>query len=234
VNKRDSFITVPSWAVPVKGEKRPEWWDDAALLVSLGLLAFRQAYTSAKGLRGPAARQSKARQTFHVSYPRLAKAVRVSASTAERRVKLFIRLGVLDLVKRGGPGRENEYRLHENKLYELLVSDGVSETAHGVTETPPSLPADGIWRQADDPVRSEVRGEKRERNGEQSVAIFNNSNDKDKQPTEEQVLKEHRAYVGLVSGDCRAPAGVRRSLAAKLRVSEEEAGALLNGASHGK
>lgn len=232
MTKKDSFIALPTWAVD-EHLHPPDWFDGKALCVFVALLAFRERYTSAKGLRGREARLSKARQPFHASYPRIAKVARVSRSTAARRCDLFKRYGILELLDRGGPGQENVYRLHEEKLYPLCASDSVTETPSSVMETLPTCPTDTISCQADTLVRSEVRSERQEENGDErrSVSpIFNQSEDKRQEPDRMAVVEEYRDFLHTTPA---AQLQVRQALARRLRVSEQEAGALLNGAPHG-
>jgi hypothetical protein len=209
------FIPLPSWAVDER-DGIGQSLKCHVLATYVALLGFRQRYTSAKGLRGPEARESKAAQTFHVSLPRIAKAAGVSRSTAHRALIRLELAGLVTLVERGGPGRESVYQVHD------APTGSVHQKPHSVSVTLPTFPTDAIGCQADTLVRSEVRSEIREGNGDGNgdspSAVQANGNDK--KPDQRATLAGYRKLVDMVRSNKKALAGLRRALAADLHVSE--------------
>lgn len=225
----DTFVPLPSWATSEE-QGLGRTLGCHALAVYVALLGFRQRFTTARGLRGPEARRAKAAQTFYATLPQVAAAAGVSRATVCRVLKRLRTAGLVEEVERGGPGAANVYRVRDRPAGRLLQQPG------SISVRLPASPTETRSSQAETPVRSEVRSEITDGKGDGSSGrpFVIQSNDESKEPRpRDTLLAEYRELVRGFRDNPAALAGARRSLAGQLHVSEEQAGALLNGANHG-
>ena len=158
----DTFVPLPLWAV--SGERGiGRAFGCQALAVYVALLYFRQRFTTAAGLRGREARKSKAAQTFYVPMRTIAEAAGVSPSTAHRALEHLQAARLVEVVERGGRGAANTYLVHDSPTGRVTQKQGT------VSVTAPMRHRETRYCQADTPVRSEMRSETKEENGDGSA-----------------------------------------------------------------
>lgn len=152
-----------------------ELWHDLGSTALLGYLAHRvthQQFTSSVGLHGQDAIQAKHRQSYFASEERLGQRVGLSASSIKRVNPLLCAVGLLKIVKQGGKGSPNTYRLPQvtpellaeavRKAKGLPARSGRRDPNHGSQGPEDRVSVTRTTGQADPLSRSEIEKRNRE------------------------------------------------------------------------